>query len=81
MSDGKGCKCGAYSYADCGCPDVDWSCGECAKLKAELAEAVRLLDQAETEIDNADRWNVRDAGRESLTGRILSFINKHRSTT
>ena len=35
MSDGEGCKCFARTSGDCVC-GADWSCGECAKLRAEV---------------------------------------------
>lgn len=37
---GSGCECGAYSEAECGCPDVDWTPSEVYALR-KTAEEVR----------------------------------------
>lgn len=43
MSDGKGCKCGAYGSCECGCPDVDWTPQEVYDLRKRLSH---LMDVA-----------------------------------
>ena len=45
MSDGKGCKCGAYGSCECGCPDVDWTPQEVYDLRAKLKKVeTKLLE-------------------------------------
>jgi hypothetical protein len=39
MADGKGCKCAAYSEAECGC-DADWTPQEVYDLRAEMERLV-----------------------------------------
>ena len=58
MPDGSGCVCGAYSYAECGCPDADWSCGECARLTAALHE---IMAECEGYTDERSHiWHIAD---------------------
>jgi hypothetical protein len=63
MSDGKGCVCGAYSYAECGCPDVDWTPQEIYDLKKEiktLREAAGKLRDALCKISCPDYHKSKD---------------------
>jgi len=53
MSDGKGCLCEAHSYAECGCPNVDWTPQQVYDLKdkciakdAKIKELTQVLDTA-----------------------------------
>ena len=48
MSDGKGCKCGAYGSNECGC-GADWTPQEVYDLR----ERVRVLEEALKNISDA----------------------------
>ena len=53
MSDGKGCKCGAYGSCECGCPDVDWTPQEVYDLKATI---LRLEKKLSIYQEQEKRW-------------------------
>lgn len=46
MSDGNGCKCGAYWRGECSC-DVDWTPKEIYDLRAERDELKRKVENLE----------------------------------
>jgi predicted RNase H-like nuclease (RuvC/YqgF family) len=47
MSNGKGCKCGAYGSYECGCEDVDWTPQEIYDLREENASLKRRCEELE----------------------------------
>ena len=44
MSDGQGCKCGAYGACECGCVDVDWTSSNEIEYKKLITDFITILD-------------------------------------
>ena len=42
--DGQGCKCMAFSFVECGCPDADWTPSEVYELRAEVNALLEARD-------------------------------------
>lgn len=53
MSNGKGCKCGAYGSYECGCSDVDWTPQEIYDLKAKI---IRLEKKLSVYEEQEKKW-------------------------
>ena len=52
MSDGMGCKCGAYGDYECGCVDVDWRSAREVELEAGNAELKEALERYVSKFGN-----------------------------
>ena len=85
MANGKDCKCGAYSFAECSCVDVDWRSSREAQLENEhiiLIEAILHMQHHLERI--AYRGNTllqkRDIARKGLilSDEVASIINEHK---
>ena len=85
MANGKDCKCGAYSFAECSCIDVDWRSEREATLEHERVLLIEAILHMQYHLERiAHRGNTllqkRDIARKGLilSDEVASIINEHK---
>lgn len=83
MSDGKGCKCAAYSASDCGCPDVDWTPQEIYDLREKLSTLREENERLKKQVDASRlvQETLDKEGSVNLAVRMLDYRDKNASLT